>query len=145
MSGNISIRIALALSFAGLLSACSNSPETLPASQPSHEVRPSPAYSPEELGWTIPRDQDDPRLVEPGRQIAQGICSSCHAIDATSASPRRDAPPLREVLRTYPSDLLAERFIEGVRVGHDDMPRFDFNVLAADSLIAYLKSIAVEQ
>jgi hypothetical protein len=28
-----------------------------------------------------------------------------------------------------------------MRIGHDEMPLFDFNVRAADALIAYIKSI----
>jgi mono/diheme cytochrome c family protein len=76
-----------------------------------------------------------------GWRIAKDQCSACHAIDATSPSPRPEAPPLRHVLELYPEEMLAERFIEGVRIGHDEMPKFDFTVRAADALVAYLKSI----
>ena len=38
-------------------------------------------------------------------------------------------------------DALAYRFIDAMRVGHDEMPRFDFDIRAADALIAYLESI----
>jgi len=48
---------------------------------------------------------------------------------------------MRTLLARYEPDMLANDFIEGVRVGHDEMPFFDFDIAAADALIAYLKSI----
>ncbi len=80
-------------------------------------------------------------LVATGRGLAVRECSSCHAIDQEMKSPRAEAPAMRTLLSRYDPDMLAEDLIEGVRVGHDDMPFFDFNVMAADALVAYLKSI----
>lgn len=79
--------------------------------------------------------------VEIGRDVVRGSCASCHAIDQDMISPREGAPPMRTLLERYDSEMLAEDLIEGVRVGHDDMPFFDFDVRSADALIAYLKSI----
>ncbi len=84
----------------------------------------------------------DPAMIAAGRDLARRECSSCHAIDRTSASPRKGAPPLRDVLSVYESDNLAYRFIEGMRVGHDEMPVFDFDVRGADALIAYIGTIS---
>jgi mono/diheme cytochrome c family protein len=39
-------------------------------------------------------------------------------------------------------DNLAYRLIDGMRVGHDEMPRFDFDIRAADALVAYLGTIS---
>jgi cytochrome c len=83
----------------------------------------------------------DPALAADGRQIAVRECSSCHAIDDQRVSPRPEAPPMLSLLWRYDPDMLAEDLIEGIRVGHDDMPHFDFDVRAADALVAYLKSI----
>lgn len=76
-----------------------------------------------------------------GYRIAKEHCATCHAIDAMSASPRSEAPPLRAILTRVPEGMLTDHLIEGVRIGHDEMPRFDFTVRAADTLVAYLKSI----
>ncbi|MFT3724006.1 MAG: cytochrome c, partial [Hyphomonadaceae bacterium] len=81
-------------------------------------------------------------LVKAGQEIAQNNCASCHALGASTKSPLADAPPLREVLNGYEDDeVLAYRFIEGMRVGHNEMPLFNFDVRGADALIAYLRSI----
>lgn len=76
-----------------------------------------------------------------GRDLVVRECASCHAIDQSKLSPRADAPPMNTLLSRYDPEMLAEDLIEGIRVGHDDMPRFDFNPIAADALVAYLKSI----
>lgn len=84
----------------------------------------------------------DPALVSAGQEIAQTQCASCHAIGSSTKSPLAGAPPLRDVLAAYEDDeVLAYRFIEGMRVGHNEMPLFNFDVRAADALIAYLASI----
>ena len=102
-----------------------------------------PASETAAVGWpggkTYPLDPVD---VVRGREIAERECASCHAIDRKSASPKEGVPPLRDVLELYEADNLAYRFIEGMRVGHDDMPLFDFDVRAADTLIAYISTIS---
>ena len=79
--------------------------------------------------------------IQYGREIAVAQCSSCHALDNNVKSPNRDAPPLRSALWRFEQDGLANYFIEALRVGHGDMPLFDFTPIGADALIAYLKSI----
>jgi len=85
-------------------------------------------------GWSGPDAAD-------GRALAESQCSACHAIGAAGASPRPDAPPLRTVLARYPAEPLADAFMEGLKVGHPDMPAFALTPIEADSLIAYLKTI----
>lgn len=79
--------------------------------------------------------------IAEGRAIAERECGSCHALDASADAPRSDTPPLAEVLLRYDQHALANDLIEGIQLGHDDMPLFDFNVIAADALVAYLRSI----
>jgi mono/diheme cytochrome c family protein len=82
--------------------------------------------------------------IADGRAVAERECATCHALDQSTASPRADAPPMRDLLARYEKDALANDLIEGIKLGHQDMPQFDFNVIAADALIAYLKSIQPE-
>jgi mono/diheme cytochrome c family protein len=80
-------------------------------------------------------------LVADGRAIAERECAGCHALDQSATSPRAGAPPMREMLARYQADALANDLITGIRVGHQDMPEFDFDVRTADALIAYLESL----
>ncbi|MEQ1608436.1 MAG: cytochrome c [Hyphomonadaceae bacterium] len=102
----------------------------------------SPQSESEEQGWAGTSATPDAGQVADGRRIADAQCAVCHAVDARSRSPNPAAPPLRDVLAIYDPDNLAYRFIDALQVGHDEMPRFDFDVRAADALIAYLKSIS---
>lgn len=100
-----------------------------------------PRSESEKQGWSGTASAPDAAQIADGRRIAERECSSCHAIDARSKSPNPTAPPLRDVLAMNDPDALAYRFIDAMRVGHDEMPRFDFDIRAADALIAYLESI----
>lgn len=101
-----------------------------------------PAGEAEAQGWGGAPLDADPEQVAAGKEIAERECAQCHAVDRTSKSPNETAPPLRDVLAINDADNLAYRFIEAMRVGHDDMPLFDFDVRSADSLIAYIASIS---
>jgi mono/diheme cytochrome c family protein len=46
-----------------------------------------------------------------------------------------------ELLKRYDAEMLASDLIDGIRVGHDEMPEFDLQVIEADALVAYLKSL----
>ena len=83
----------------------------------------------------------DPALVATGRDVAVLRCSRCHALDGVSHSPNPSAPPMAKLLQRYDADMLASDLIEGIRVGHDEMPEFDLQVIEADALVAYLKSL----
>lgn len=96
----------------------------------------------ERSGWAGTSTGVDPEQAADGQRIAQRECASCHSVDRTSVSPNPSAPPLREVLAMNDPDFLAYRFIDAMRVGHDEMPLFDFDVRSADALIAYIKSIS---
>ncbi len=78
--------------------------------------------------------------VELGRQIASSQCADCHGIDMEDAR-RTDAPALRYILADYDGDALAEDFRDGLKVGHPEMPQFQFGPKSTDLLLSYLMSI----
>ena len=90
---------------------------------------------------TEPGAPSDAALIEQGRAMASSQCAECHAVGAQGASPNESAPPLRTVFdRTYRTRL-AEQFRNGLPVGHDDMPRFEFTSDEITALMAYLQDI----
>ena len=93
-------------------------------------------------GWKgVATDPPEAEAVAAGRRIAQSKCASCHSIDSASVSPNPAAPPFREFAFLNDPDWVAYRLIEGMRLGHDSMPLFDFDIRSTDVLMAYLKSI----
>lgn len=78
---------------------------------------------------------------ETGRQVAQNMCASCHAIGADGDGPNAGAPPFRYVLANYDPDRLAKDLDLSVSISHLRMPTFYFGEHHAEDLVAYLKTI----
>ncbi len=83
----------------------------------------------------------DVQLSGIGRNLAVENCGGCHAIAPGDQSPNPDAPPFKEVAKLYPPESLEEALAEGIMVGHEDMPAFEFTPDQVEQLIAYLKSL----
>lgn len=127
----------VAVLVAGILSmnlaACGGKPTAADTSEPLNQ---------ENIDLDEAASEED--LLESGRGIAETHCVACHAIGLSDESPRLDAPPLRVVLQNYDEDALAEDFRERLKIGHADMPDYDFGPIGTDGLIAYIQSIQVE-
>jgi len=80
--------------------------------------------------------------LERGRAIAERECASCHAVGRDGASLHLKAPPFRELPKRYPVEHLAESLVEGIVVGHGDMPEFLFEPDDVEALLAYIASLA---
>ena len=72
-----------------------------------------------------------------GRMIAERECARCHAVGRTGQSPHAKAPPFRELTKRYP----VEHLVEGIVVGHGDMPEFLFEPDDVEALLAYIASL----
>lgn len=79
-------------------------------------------------------------LQRRGEVIARGMCSGCHAVGSSSASPVSGAPAFRS-LNKRTTDKLAQRLREGLLTGHEGMPMIRFNNEDADAMQAYVKKI----
>lgn len=106
----------------------------------------APAPAPQEPAATEPASPPQPldeaaAQIEQGRSVAEMNCSGCHSLDPDAAHVEGQPPPMRDMLLRYDAEVLAEDLIEGIRLGHQDMPAFDFSVTGADALVAFLKSI----
>jgi mono/diheme cytochrome c family protein len=96
----------------------------------------------ERTGWPgVKSDLRDTQAVADGRRIAQSKCATCHSIDETSVSPDAGAPPFRDFAFLNDPDWVAYRLIDGIRLGHQNMPLFDFDVRSADALMAYISTL----
>jgi mono/diheme cytochrome c family protein len=96
------------------------------------------------LAW-LPAGAQEAQLPEDakaGREIAERICSRCHAIGPEAESPHKDAPPFRQIVAKGNVQNLEEALGEGIVVGHPDMPQFQFSPRDVGALVAYLKSLS---
>jgi len=83
----------------------------------------------------------DDGAIERGNELAERLCSDCHATGPTGESAFAEAPPFRDIARRYNVDDLAEAFAEGIVVGHPAMPVFEFSPPVIGDLLAYLHSL----
>jgi len=79
-------------------------------------------------------------LAIAGEKIAQERCMACHPRHGVKG--HAGPPPLDQLLSRTNPDQLTDDLIAGLPVGHDGMPRFDFNITAADALVAYLETLS---
>jgi len=87
----------------------------------------------------------EPSVLSPPAQrglvFVRTHCAQCHSIDKITASPLKDAPPLRTLHLRYPIESLEESLAEGIITGHPSMPQFRLDPGQIADVIAYLKSL----
>lgn len=86
-------------------------------------------------------DSQGQSLAKRGQEIANGLCSQCHAIGKTGSSPLPAAPRFRTLDSQTNLSKLSRRIQEGLLIGHEDMPMFRFDRDDADAMVAYIRSV----
>jgi mono/diheme cytochrome c family protein len=76
-----------------------------------------------------------------GRELAQLLCSQCHAIADESESPRDGAPPFRTLIDRITLDGVEDMLAESIGLGHDPMPEWTFSSGQIADLIAYIMTL----
>ena len=79
-----------------------------------------------------------------GRELILRNCATCHAVDKIGESTNPMALPFRSLHELYPVESLSEALVEGILVGHPQMPKFRYSVQETRDIIAYLKSIQTD-
>ncbi len=77
-----------------------------------------------------------------GRRLAEINCAGCHAIGRDDASTHPEAPAFRDLHERYPLEALEEAFVEGLSVGHPDMPEFVASPAQARAIIDYIATLS---
>jgi len=79
--------------------------------------------------------------LERGRNLAQDMCSTCHAIGGEGESANAEAPPFRVIAERYSVWNLQEALAEGILVGHPDMPQFTLEPDEINALLSYMETL----
>ncbi|MCL2714858.1 MAG: cytochrome c [Alphaproteobacteria bacterium] len=79
--------------------------------------------------------------VQRGQALAEANCGRCHAIDRTSDSPIREAPPFRNLHQRYAVETLGEALAEGIYTGHAEMPAFELTPDQIHDFLVFLKTL----
>jgi mono/diheme cytochrome c family protein len=92
------------------------------------------------LSLSLPARAEDVSLSA-GRQLAMARCSRCHAVGRTGDSPNPRSPRFRELGARFPFDGLREALMQGMIVGHPEMPIVHLSEVESGDLVAYLRSL----
>lgn len=84
--------------------------------------------------------EEDARVVR-GKELANTMCTQCHAIGAMDQSPNAAAPAFRTLGERLDLDTFMDRLRQGLTSGHADMPTFRFARDDARALVSYLRAI----
>ena len=108
---------------------------------PDRVAVPAPAAHAEATALPSLSATMDSEAASRGRAITIIGCASCHAIDATGASPLAAAPPFRDVVHRRSLDDLETAFATGLVTTHPAMPPYVFRAAEIDDLIAYFETL----
>lgn len=75
-----------------------------------------------------------------GQALLKQHCGSCHQV-AWGASPNKEAPPFREIVKRYPANTLEEALAEGLLNGHAPGVQYEFEPTEVDAIVRYLGSL----
>lgn len=84
-------------------------------------------------------------LVGLGRDLAQQLCATCHAIGSAERSPNAMAPAFRHIEWRVDLSEMAQKLQDGIIGGHPEMPVFKLTEPESRALVAYLRSIQQER
>jgi cytochrome c len=76
-----------------------------------------------------------------GRALLKEFCASCHSIGKTGNSRLSEAPPFRDLGRSFDFDQFPRLLERGISSSHPAMPEFKFSKDDARAVSAYLRSI----
>lgn len=79
--------------------------------------------------------------VTAGRELAMARCSRCHAVGRTGDSPNPRSPRFRDLGARFPFAGLREALMQGMIVGHPEMPIQHLTQAESGDLIAYMRAL----
>jgi len=85
---------------------------------------------------------DDTASIKRGHELAQLLCMRCHAITGPGPGPNEKSPPFTTLIPKLGLEGVADQLLEGLPMGHDPMPKWEFSEQQAEDLLLYLDYIA---
>jgi mono/diheme cytochrome c family protein len=79
--------------------------------------------------------------ITAGRALATDRCARCHAVGRTGDSPNPRSPRFRDLGARFPFDGLREALMQGMIVGHPEMPIQHLTQAESGDLIAYMRAL----
>ena len=88
--------------------------------------------------------EDDLAYINRGQELAQLLCIRCHAIEGSGPGPEEKSPPFSTLVPNLTLEGVADQLLEGLPLGHDPMPKWEFSEQQAEDLLFYIESVSAE-
>jgi mono/diheme cytochrome c family protein len=93
------------------------------------------------LIMSMPAIADDTASIKRGHELAQLLCMRCHAITGPGPGPEEKSPPFATLVDRLSLEGVADQLLEGLPMGHDPMPKWEFSEQQAEDLLRYIEYI----
>jgi mono/diheme cytochrome c family protein len=92
------------------------------------------------LSLSLPARAEEVSLTA-GRELATARCGRCHAVGRTGDSPNPRSPRFRDLGPNFPFDGLREALMQGMIVGHPEMPIQHLTPTESGDVVAYMRTL----
>lgn len=79
--------------------------------------------------------------IKRGLELSQLLCMKCHAISGLGPGREEKSPPFASLIDKLTLEGVADQLLEGLPLGHDPMPRWEFSEQQAEDLLLYIEYI----
>ncbi len=87
------------------------------------------------------RDDENAESIKRGLELAQLLCMKCHAISGPGPGPEEKSPPFATLVEKLTIEGVADQLLEGLPLGHEPMPKWEFSEQQAEDLLLYIEYI----
>lgn len=87
------------------------------------------------------RDDENAASIKRGLELAQLLCMKCHAITGPGPGPEEKSPPFATLVEKLTIEGVADQLLEGLPLGHEPMPKWEFSEQQAEDLMLYIEYI----
>lgn len=88
-----------------------------------------------------PAYADDTASIKRGMEMAQLLCMRCHAITGPGPGPDEKSPPFSTLMDKLTLEGVADQILEGLPLGHEPMPKWEFSEQQAEDLLLFIEYI----
>ena len=86
-------------------------------------------------------DDANAESIKRGLELAQLLCMKCHAISGPGPGPEEKSPPFATLVAKLSVEGVADQLLEGLPLGHQPMPKWEFSEQQAEDLLLYIEYI----
>lgn len=93
------------------------------------------------VSQTPARGDEEMAAIQRGKELAQLLCMRCHAIEGPGPGEEEKSPPFSTLVPKLTLEGVADQLLEGLSLGHEPMPTWEFSEQQALDLLLYIESV----